>query len=226
MARQSPMEQYSHLLIPTSHEYRPNPTQVAEFMRDAVALGVVGDTPEIMASTLKRVAPQVRLGRNPFTGQTIDMHLPTRMPNRRLTLRTLADLPQEVTAAEEYDVSVSGLTLPKLPPLAIDFHEPYHIRLACHVRAQLVALSSGRAEVHFGHDCTEAESLGVFLHPETAEVIEVQDAGCARFWIEFELGKWLRPEIVVGNLALLHPQLVELGRSCFQTPFVQGCIWG
>jgi hypothetical protein len=226
MARQSPMEQYSHLLIPTSHEYCANPTQVAKFMQDAVALGVVGDNPEIMASTLKRVAPQVRISRSPFTGQAIELHLPTRMPNRRLALRTLADLPQELTATDEYDVSISGFTLPKLPPLAIDFQEPYHIRIACHVRAQLVCMSSGRAEAHFGHDCTEAESLGVFLHPETAEVIEVQDAGRARFWIEFELGKWLRPDIVGGNLELLHLQLVDLARKCFQTHFVQGCIWG
>ncbi len=226
MARQSPMEQYSHLLIPASRAYCPEPTQVAEFMRETVDLGVIGDTPQFWGGTLKRVVPQIRKGRNPLTGQTIELNGPTRLPDRRLILRTLAELPQGVTATEEYDVSASGFTLPKLPPLDIDFHEPYHVRVACHVRSQLVSLSSGRSEPRFGQDCTEAESLGMFLHPDTMEVIEVQDAGCARFWIVFELGKWLRPEIVGGNLELLNPQLVELAHRCFQTRFVQGCVWG
>jgi hypothetical protein len=43
----------------------------------------------------------------------------------------------------------------------------------------------------FGEACAVESKNGIYSHPWTGEVIEVPDAGCVRFWIELEFGKWL-----------------------------------
>jgi hypothetical protein len=53
-------------------------------------------------------------------------------------------------------------------------------------------------------------------------VIEVPNAGSARFWIEFEFGKFIYPKIE-KRLEILSPLLVETAEECFQAEFVQGC---
>jgi hypothetical protein len=37
-------------------------------------------------------------------------------------------------------------------------------------------------------------------------IIEVPQAACARFWIEFHLGKWLLPK-TANHLGLIHPTI-------------------
>jgi hypothetical protein len=58
------------------------------------------------------------------------------------------------------------------------------------------------------------------------EVIAVQGAGCASFWIEFEPGKFLFPEFTANSLELLNPSIVAEAKSVFKSAFVQGCNWG
>ena len=64
--------------------------------------------------------------------------------------------------------------------------------------------------------------MGVFPNPWTGGVIEVADAGCARFWIEFEFGKFIYPKIT-DNLEVMNPEIVSAGEDCFGTKFAQGC---
>ncbi len=85
---------------------------------------------------------------------------------------------------------------------------------------------SSRKPIPFGDECDESDSLGVFTHPHTLEVIEVPGAGCARFWIEFELGKFLFPELADGDTAILHPAVVGLASENFGVEFIQGFMWG
>jgi hypothetical protein len=63
---------------------------------------------------------------------------------------------------------------------------------------------------------------GIFPNPWTGEAIEVADAGCARFWIEFEFGKFIYPE-VSGSFDVMSPAIVQDIEQCFGTKFVQGC---
>ena len=67
--------------------------------------------------------------------------------------------------------------------------------------------------------------MAVFHNPTTLEAIEVPGAGCARFWIDFEFGNELFPE-VGANLDLLNPTIIDVAIEVFGTRFVQGCQWG
>jgi len=222
------MEQYIHLLIASKTDFCPSPEAVMKFLRGVVDFGVVGDAPAIHFRTLKRVPPQVRTGRNPLTGEPIEIRMPTRVADRQRTLASLAELPSAVGAANEYDVNVSGQALPKVAPLPIDFDQPYHLRIGCRVRAHAVSLSGvdrPSAPRPF-EDCAETETMGFFTDPHTGKEIQAPGGGCARFWIEFELGKWLFPKIENGDLRVLNPRLEKLAVKCFRTNFVQGCVCG
>ena len=70
--------------------------------------------------------------------------------------------------------------------------------------------------------CKDSIRMGVFPNPWTGGVIEVADAGCARFWIEFEFGKFIYPKIT-DNLEVINPKIVSAGEECFGTKFAQGC---
>jgi hypothetical protein len=70
--------------------------------------------------------------------------------------------------------------------------------------------------------CKNAAENGIFPNAWTGDVIEVTDAGCARFWIEFEFGKFIYPKLT-DNLEVMSPALVLGAEKCFRTKFAQGC---
>jgi hypothetical protein len=74
--------------------------------------------------------------------------------------------------------------------------------------------------------CLEPPNVGYFTDIHTFKPIEVPEGGYARFWIQFELGKFLFPEIRNGNLDLLNPLVVAEAEKVFGIEFVQGCHWG
>jgi hypothetical protein len=78
------------------------------------------------------------------------------------------------------------------------------------------------AAPEFGFDDPNCpiQTIGVFTHPWTGNRVEVANAGGARFWIEFEFGKWVFPEMT-DNFDVLRPDLVEVTESCFGARFVQ-----
>ncbi len=60
----------------------------------------------------------------------------------------------------------------------------------------------------FGRPCSPNDRLGVFTNPSTSEVIEVPNAGCVRFWIEFEYGKSLFPR-TKDRLDVIEPAIAQ-----------------
>ena len=73
----------------------------------------------------------------------------------------------------------------------------------------------------FGEACRAQRGTALLRHPVTDELSEVTDAGCARFWAEFEFGKWLLPHI--GNsLEIRDPTISELATESFALRFAQG----
>lgn len=74
----------------------------------------------------------------------------------------------------------------------------------------------------FGTACKPGTETGIFPNPWSGDVIEVPEAGCARFWIEFEFGDFLFPD-VTGILEIFSPSIVAKAADCFETRFVQGC---
>jgi hypothetical protein len=221
------MEEYIHLLIPSDSHFVPIPRSIADFLSGVVRLGVV---PKAQAELfiIQNVAPEVRRGKNPFTGEVLEIRLPLRRPKKLIGLENLHDLVQHANGVPEYDVRVTSLGLPHVAPLPIDFAKPYTLTVSCHIRAQTVAMCDLHEEtgpVRFGENCGEADVMGLFTHPRTLQVIEVPGAGCARFWIEIGLGKFLCPRMDDGNLAIVHPEVMALASECFAISFHQGCLW-
>jgi hypothetical protein len=73
--------------------------------------------------------------------------------------------------------------------------------------------------------CTLERGEGVFRNPWNNETIHVQNAACARFWIEFMFGNWLVPRIE-RSLDLFPPEILSLATGSFGVGFAQGCQFG
>ena len=78
----------------------------------------------------------------------------------------------------------------------------------------------GDCEFGFDNPQSPIQSLGVFTHPWTGQRLEVANAGHARFWIEFEFGKWLFPKMT-DNFNVLRPRLLDASKTCFNTDLIQ-----
>jgi hypothetical protein len=226
------MSEYCHLLIPTDSHFVPSPDQVCEFLEGIINLGVVGASPTIRFTAYKRVTPKITEFRNPFTGEPVIFRGLPRKSERNLRLDSIRQFPPSAVDSHDYSIDVSNNTIPKIAPLVIDFREKYHLSVSCQRRSHLVSTSglhsetSNRQAVRFDDDCDDSNHLGLYTHPQTLELIEVPGAGCALFWIQFQLGKSLFPKIEDGNLQILNPRLMDLAKNCFGTQFTQGCVWG
>lgn len=217
--------QYSQTLIARDKDFVSSAASVREFLYAIVKLGVVPGEPSIV---MRSPNGKTREFPNLITGGT--------MLVERKDRQELASLEVfEPAAAKllDYEVDVSGEGRPALPPIPINFAEPYCVGVTAFVSSTLRSTSNFHEEcgverdvIFYGERCAEPASAGVFNHPESLELIEVPEAGAARFWIQFELGKFLFPEIKNGNLDLLNPEIVRVAESIFGIRFVQGCYWG
>lgn len=136
-----------------------------------------------------------REGHNPFTGE------PIRWETKDcLALPKISDVSGAIEGLEEYEVDVSGKGRPRTPPLPIDFEGPYHVGVICRV-------------------------FRAFTDPRDWGIITVPGADCARFWLGFELGKFLFPTTVSDDLDLLDPTIVNAAERIFRVRFVQGYSW-
>lgn len=217
--------QYSQTLISRDKESVPVAASVREFLVAIVKLGVV---PGELSIVLRKPNGKTREYPSPIPGRTMIIEL-----KDREQVGSLADIEPATAGLLDYEVEISGEGQPACPPIPIDFTEPYCIGVTVFVSSTLRSTSNFHEECganrevpFFGERCEDPASMGVFNHPESLELIEIPEAGAARFWIQFELGKFLFPEIKAGNLALLNPDVVKLAESIFGIRFVQGCFWG
>jgi hypothetical protein len=227
------MSDYCHLLIPTAPHFVPSPEQVTKYLEEIINLGVVRDSPTISFVAYKRVTPIIRQLRNPFSGEPVIFRGLPRKPERNLKLDSIRQFPAIAADIHDYSIDVYNHMIPKVAPLTIDFGEKYHLSVSCQRRSQLVSTSdlhseagSSRQAIPFDDDCDDSNNLGLYSHPQTQELIQVPGAGCAQFWIQFQLGKFLFPKIENGDLQVLNPRLVDLAENCFGVEFAQGCVWG
>jgi hypothetical protein len=206
--------QYRQTLISCDKDYVPSAAAVRTFLSEITILGVVPNPPAIVFRTR---SGKTREYPNPFTGETLVVE---RKDTTSLT--TWEQFESTAAGLHDFEVQISGEGRPELPPLEIDFDEPYYIGVTCFVSSVLRSTSAAS----YGQPCDSSSIAGVFQLPESGASIERSHAGAARFWIEFELGKFLHPKIKNGNLDLLHPAIVETARKSFGRSFVQGCCWG
>jgi hypothetical protein len=218
-------EQYVHTLIAKDTQYAPTPEQIIRFCEGLSALGAAPLNPKL---SLTKPSGRVRSFTNPLTGET--KSIPA---NDRVTLESTASLVSTIGTLQQYFVALEGKGPPALPPFALylndaPFTESYGFIVRCRLRSEPVSMSdlageqTGDEVPSFGEPCGVPHATGLFRHPVTNERIEVANAGCARFWLEFEFGKWLLPKIA-NSLNILDSTIVGLTNDSFGLGFAQGC---
>ena len=213
-------EQYSYLLIPDRVDLAPHPKQVADFLQNLMALN---GAPLEATFRVAKLSGALRRGLSALTGEEIYI------PKREFTSSgSISDVENQLAGLEDYDVSMSGQGPAKMPPLSLrsytrsedlEFKGAYAYEVSCHLRAGVVST----CEPSFGMPCTPEKRNDIFRNPKTGAAIEVQNAACARFWIEFQFGKWLFPKIG-DSLDLLRPSILAVASDIFRTSLAQGCM--
>lgn len=218
------MPEYVHTLISDPLGPTPTPQHVQQFvevLRDLGALPLKS-TISLLTKTGKFVQ-----GRNPFTGQVIDN--PSIESSQPFDISAIA---KHLKGKDDFDLQISGEGPPPLPPLRFsEVQDLYDYVIRCCSRPSVVSTSDWHDDsevtenmVLFGQPCDSRHYTGTFYHPSTLAAIRVPNAGCARFWIEFEFGNDLFPEIA-KSLELLPDEIVNAAQAVFRSTFVQGCRW-
>jgi len=227
------VETYIHTLIAADSAFVPSPAQVAGFFDGIVS-----------TANFRIVAPSHRVPPGPVVmkpnGQFRKITLPSgesesipRLSGERP--ESLADIARFIESLAYFRVSLSGewkLTdtpLVLFTPHKIQYEDTYRCSVSCECRPKPVSTSAWDSEAGpnirdvpmFGSACKPG-TTGIFPNPWSGDVIEVPEAGCARFWIEFEFGDFLFPD-VNGTLEIFSPSIVAKAVECFKTRFVQGC---
>src|SRR5580765_4127126 len=109
---------YSHTLIPKPKQFLPSPAQVQGFLTTMVRIGVMGGEP---ATILRTPSKRTREIQNPFTGKA-EVHYISDVRDVRL-----AEVAASIKPFGDFRVEVSGMGRPAIPPLPLDFSDPYHV---------------------------------------------------------------------------------------------------
>lgn len=218
-------EHYAHTLIARSNAATPTAAQVQAFVSSVIQLGVIPGTPE----TVIRVVTGHSEVPNPFTGGLL------RVPTKKSRSIKPSELSSALHSVADYEVATSGEGVPRLAPLPLPAESPksYFVGVTVVVSSESRSTSDTYNGFDaplvktplFGEPCDSECNTGYFSNLHTGSVIEVPEAGAARFWIEFELGKFLFPQIT-DYLKMLSPPIVNEAERIFGIEFVQGCHWG
>jgi hypothetical protein len=231
------MEQYIHTLIAADSQFVPAPTKVAEFfdaLVDLFSFRIIREGRWQPGLRVMKPGDRTRTGRDAFTGETITIPIPD-----QIIIGHASEIPPLIDGLQEYRVAASGDWSLDTAPIVLlntdmtSFAENPICDVSCNIRPAPVSTSAWEEEAGpnvwhlpgFGEPWNGESTIGIFTNPWTGEAIEVPNAGSARFWIEFEFGKFIYPAID-KSFDVFDPRLVEKSEECFQTNFVQGCrVW-
>jgi hypothetical protein len=227
---------YSHLLIPGRAAYAPRPGQIADFFAALIEIGAAPENPKLWAwADFESPTYAKRKGWKKF--QTLRVGELTAV-TYTATFKDVAGLREALHALQdldEYNVSMFGSGPSKLSLFPaytfvdgkrVPYDGPWHLEARCRLEPDIVSTSRNCSPAPLGNPCNPTQRTGSFRNPETGEAIRVPNAGRARFWIEFNLGKWLFPEIKDNNLDLLPASIVQAAQKAFAVRFAQGCDHG
>jgi len=228
------MEQYIHTLISADSEFTPEASQVASFLAELVSqfkFNVISGQRFLPGLVVAKPSGRLRWGTNRFSGQKISV------PEwDRFNLDGFEGIPALIEGSNHYTVALSGQWVGRDSPVVllktdgVPYEENCICVGCCKLRPEAVSTSAWDVEAgpntrdvpEFGSQCSEGDSNGIFPNPWTGQVIEVADAGCARFWIELEFGRFIYPKIT-DRLDVMSPAIVLGAQRCFGTKFAQGC---
>lgn len=228
------MDQYIHTLITVDSEFSPGSAHVAKFFGELVSrfkFSPISGQRFLPGLIVAKPSGTVRWGTNAMTGEKISIPAFDRQ-----TIERFEDIPALIEGSKYFTVAQSGQWAEKDRPLdllktdGLPFEDTYICTVRCELRPKAVSTSAwdvkagpnARNVAAFGSECENVIRDGIFPNPWTGDVIEVAGAGCARFWIEFEFGRFIYPEIT-DSLEVLNPALVSGVEQCFSTKFAQGC---
>ncbi len=223
------MEQYAHLLISSDPNFVPEPAQIEAFF-NLILLSFsfeITVVPPFQPGLIVRTPSATpRIARNPLTGET--RSFPS---SDRTKLEKPSEIPQAIEKSPHVTISASGRWPSYKSPILLittdeaPFKDDYLCAARCNLRPDTVCTSdkwvdSGEGEIRFDDPNGPKDTVGIFTNPWTGKHIEVPGGGFARFWVEFEFGKWLFPDLTAG-FNLLHPDLVAATERCFGLPLIQ-----
>jgi hypothetical protein len=239
-------ETYCHTLIPVQFDFVPQPNQVAAFLAELVSRRAA----PLEAKYRLGKVDGFRTAVNPITQETVS--IPRRRYraiesvegivagqqglddyNLQCTGKGPPNIPPMTLWVHELQPRTPGQTIQDVQVencKIVEFKQVYGFIIHCCLRGEVVSTSDQHDSIierlapGFGEPYRSHNRLGIFNHPCTNKIIEVPNAGCARFWIEFEFGKWLFPKMD-DRLDLLEPSIVETAGDCFGVSFIQGCHW-
>ena len=229
------MEQYIHTLIAFDSGFSPVPAQVARFFGELSSLHrfepINNEGGSVGGLAVAKPSGRVRWGTDPMTGEKISVP-----QYDRVELPTPEAVTTAIEETEHYTVMQLGLWVGSDSPIDLfqtdgkPYEEDYVCTVRCELRGEAVSTSTWDIESgpdlrhvpEFGSPCVGHTAFGIFPNPWTGSVVEVEGAGCARFWIEFEFGRFLYPKIT-DSFEVMNPALVGWAEQCFHVKLAQGC---
>lgn len=228
------MEQYIHTLLPVDSEFVPSAAQIGSFLSVLVLqfkFSLISGQRWLPGLVVSKASGELRWRTNSWTGERVSV------PARdHFNLSQFEDIPGLIEGSTDYTVSQSGQWIGQDRPIdllgtnGVPYLGNYVCTVRCERRPEVVSTSDWDGEAgpntrnvpSFGSVCNDQSAIGIFANPWNGEVIEVANAGCARFWIEFEFGKFIYPK-VSNSFDVMSPGIVLEAERCFRTKFVQGC---
>lgn len=206
-------EQYVHTLIPRDAQFAPDPRQVTRFLDSLTTLRAV---PRDARLTVMKPSRRVRWYTDPLTGEK--KSFPAYDP---ASLQATSDVHAVINPLREYSVALDGQGPPETAPFPLYadgglFTKNYGFVIRLCLRPEPVLMSDPH-----GDSCVEPDRNAIFHHPVSGKVIEVAGVGYARFWVEFEFGKWLLPRINESS-EILNSAIVMAAKESFGVAVVQG----
>jgi hypothetical protein len=225
------MEEYAQLLICADRGLVPTASQISALYKQLQSkhgFRFVVRPPFEPGILIITPSDKPRIARNQFTGEEISL------PGLdRKFLNSVDEIPGTAAEKKHYTVRVNGEWSKSDLPIELRSIDGSPIEggficaVECAVRSEAVCTSSFEFEseaaqgpLTFDDPKSPVESLGIYQNPWNLSRMEVPGAGSARFWISFEFGKWLFPDLKDG-FNLLEPLLVADAEGSFGVRFFQ-----
>jgi hypothetical protein len=194
-------------------EFAPAPGQVVSFLD---GLSTIGAAPADSTLIVMKPSGRVRYFTDPLTGEKKSFPA-----QDRIIIGTSADLVPNIGKLMEYSVALDGQGPPTVPPFPVyadstEFTDKYGLVVRCCLKSKAISMSAP-----YGNDSSADPGNGMFYHPLSGKTIEISGTGRARFWVEFEFGKWLLPKIE-DSPNILEPAIPVLAQKSFGVEFTQG----
>src|ERR1700736_5991926 len=102
---------YSMILVPDDPYLRPDPERIVTFLGGLLEMGALGKPERITVGDYSKTK-LARVGRNPATGQKIEICLP-----EMKKVESVQDLPPALEGLTEFDVSIVGTGPARVLPI-------------------------------------------------------------------------------------------------------------